>query len=312
MFVLARTGRKVQFSTKCTCFVKQIKRIAIIEKKKNRSFQERCAAAKDFVRDPKLLHNINKLSRHARNFLFMQLRLADKTKKALRFTTEEKLWSLSVLKESPKGYRFLQKMFNLPTKRTLNRLAENISFKTGINENIFMLLKQKAADWNTITKLCSIVFDEVALTPHLTFVESYDEVVGFKDLGTERYLKYADHALVFMVRGICTSWRQPIAYFFCEGTISAPHLVKILKEIVDKLSNAGLIPLALICDQGSTFRTAINMLRKDTARERILLDGKHDAKYKIHFDGPIEKTCKCSYNFFFFRFFDSLAPPPTT
>lgn len=46
-----------------------------------------------------------------------------------------------------KGYRLWQKIFKLPTKRTLNRLAEKIDFSVGINDNIFRLIERKALKW---------------------------------------------------------------------------------------------------------------------------------------------------------------------
>ncbi|CAG4929970.1 unnamed protein product [Parnassius apollo] len=126
-------------------------------------------------------------------------------------------------------------------------------------------------------KLCSVLFDEVALTPHLTYDESQDEIIGFKDFGNEREFKLCDHALVFMLKGVCSNWRQPIAYYFCEGTTAAAVVVWILKEIITKVLQSGLIPLALICDQGPTFRTAIAMLKEDTERKRNL-NGEYNGK----------------------------------
>lgn len=210
------------------------------------------------------------MSPQAQDFLLMQLKMANRKKKAMRYTAREKHLALTLMKESPKGYRLLQKIFNLPSKRTLNRLAENITFNVGLNDNIFILLKQKTQKWDTKKKLCSILFDEVSLTPHLTYVESQDEIRGFKDFGYGSELRFCDHALVFMLKGVCSNWRQPIAFYFCEGTTAAATVVRILKEVVTKVSESELIPLALVCDQGSTFRTAINMLKFETERKRIL------------------------------------------
>lgn len=189
--------------------------VAEENKKQNtdKPFSERISKAKSFLHNSLFANNFYKLSKHAQNFLLMQLKAVDKKKKGVRFTTEEKILCLSLMKESPKGYRFIQKIFRLPTKRTLNRLAEDITLKTGINKYIFKLLEQKTKKWNITKKLCSVVFDEVALTPHLTYVESQDQIQGFKDLGYERELKYADYALVFMVRGVCSNSRQPIGYY---------------------------------------------------------------------------------------------------
>lgn len=120
--------------------------------------------------------------------------------------------------------------------------------------------------------MCTIVFDEVALTPHLTYNEKYDKIFGFVDVNGTRKNKFCDHALVFMLRGICSSWRQCVAYYFCEGTVSAAELKNIMKQIVSEVGKTGLIPLGLVCDQGSTFRSAIKQLREETSPTRNVQD----------------------------------------
>ncbi|CAG4968771.1 unnamed protein product [Colias eurytheme] len=84
-----------------------------------------------------------------------------------------------------------------------------------------------------------------------------------------------------MLKGVCSNWRQPTLFFFCEGTTAGATVVRILKEVVTKVSESGLIPLALVCDQGSTFRTAINMLKLETARKRILNDECNDGTIEV-------------------------------
>uniref|UniRef100_UPI00200EA831 hypothetical protein n=1 Tax=Escherichia coli TaxID=562 RepID=UPI00200EA831 len=81
--------------------------------------------------------------------------------------------------------------------------------------------------------------------------------------------KFADHDLVFMIRGVCAAWRQPIAYYFCQGTIPASELTKILNKIVDAVKSTGLEPLAFICDQGMTFQSAIKNLQAATRQYQI-------------------------------------------
>lgn len=244
---------------------------------RNKPFTERLAGAKTLSQDKSFLQSFGKMNKHSQNFIMMQLKSVHKKKKGLRFTNDEKLLALTLMKESPKGYRLLQKIFNLPTKRTLNRLAEKITFGVGINQNLFRLIKRRAKNWDEKKKICSIVFDEVALTPHLTYVESKDEIRGFKDLGNQRAPNYCDHALVFMIRGVCSNWRQPISFYFCEGTTSAAETKRILQEVVAKVSESGLIPVAVVCDQGSTFRSALKMLREETERKRNL-NGEHNGQ----------------------------------
>lgn len=225
--------------------------------------------------DIKLLEKFDLLNKQAKTFMLMQLKQVQKSKMARRFTLDEKLLALLLIKQSPKGYKLLENMFALPNKRTLIRLSEKVSMDPGLNPKIFEHITRNCESWDTQRKLCTIVFDEVALTPHLTFDEKKERIVGFVDLAEERKLRYCDHALVFMLRGICSPWRQSVAYYFCEGTVSAAELQKILKQLVPQLLLTGLIPLGLVCDQGSTFRTAIRKLREDTIKSRDV-KGVHD------------------------------------
>ncbi|CAK1598210.1 unnamed protein product, partial [Parnassius mnemosyne] len=220
---------------------------------------------------------IEKLDFFPKKFIALQLRFAGKASKGRRYNIDEKLMSIALYKQSPKGYSLLQKLFSLPTKRTLNRVLQNINFGEGINENFFAILKQKIKTWSNAKKLCSIVFDEVQLSAHLNFVASNDEIEGF--VKADGPPKFADHALVVMLRGICASWRQPVAYYFCQGTTPAATLKHILKDMVKKVFESGLKPLAFICDQGATSQRALKDLQEETKR--------HCFQNNIKFDGSI-------------------------
>lgn len=76
-----------------------------------------------------------------------------------------------------------------------------------------------------------------------------------------------------MIRGAIHKWQQPIAYYFCEGATKRDQLKVIIKEIVAAVVDAGLLPVALICDQGTTFQSTINSLLEDTKREQVRAGG---------------------------------------
>lgn len=265
-------------SSKNRKYIKQVTTIAT--ESLGQSASQRLKEAENLSENAEFLNNFELLNKRAKVFLQMQLKMVRKKKMARRFTNEEKLLALMFMKQSPKCYKLLETMFALPTKRTLNRLAQKICFEPGINPKVFKYVKDITRTWEKKKKLCTITFDEVALSPHLTFNEGKDIIDGFVEVGGERKLKFCDHALVFMVRGICSPWRQTIAYYFCEGTVSAIELVHILKDIVSQVSQTGLIPLGLVCDQGSTFRTALKRIRQDTIRSNDV-QGIRDCEYNI-------------------------------
>lgn len=266
------TGSIKQFKAHTRRLIKETTKIAVGTL--GQGSTERLQNAQNYA-NPELMQNFENLNKKAKAFLIMQLRLARKNKMARRFSLQDKLFALGLMKQSPKGYKFLQNIFALPAKRTLSRLSSKIIFETGMNKGTLDYIKNNVKNWEDKKKLCSLVFDEVALTPHLTFNESKDLINGFVEIAEERKQKFADHALVFMIRGICSSWRQSIAYYFCTGTVSAPELEKILKEMIPQLSTAGLKPLALVCDQGSTFRSCFKNLKATTSR----LPTDHEKRY---------------------------------
>lgn len=72
-----------------------------------------------------------------------------------------------------------------------------------------------------------------------------------------------------MVRGAVHKWQQPIAYYFCEGATKHDQLKVIIKEIVAAVVHAGLLPVALISDQGTSFQSTMKSLLEDTKREQL-------------------------------------------
>lgn len=71
-----------------------------------------------------------------------------------------------------------------------------------------------------------VLFDEMVIAPHLDVVNK--RIEGFVVDGEARKPQLADHALVFMVRGVI-KFKQPVQYTFCSGSTSTIDLKNILK-----------------------------------------------------------------------------------
>ncbi|XP_037297650.1 uncharacterized protein LOC115444160 [Manduca sexta] len=220
----------------------------------------------------KLTENLNPF---AKKVLWMQIRQCTKKGKGRRFSHEEKLIALSVMKQSPKCYRFLQRIFILPSKCTLNKLVTGLDIETGINTQVFEAIKQEVKTWTEKKKYCSLIFDEIALESALTYDKKTDSIIGLVDL-LEKKNELADHALVFLLRGAIYKWQQPLAYYFCKGAASAVELKAILVKIINEVSDIGLLPIAVVCDQGTAFQSALNSLQEDTRREQLIKGQKID------------------------------------
>jgi hypothetical protein len=58
--------------------------------------------------------------------------------------------------------------------------------------------------------------------------------VGFEDCGSRsRPCKIANHAVVFMIRGLRRKRKQPVAYYFTCGSTKAEVIVQYLNEALD-------------------------------------------------------------------------------
>ncbi|KAI5640343.1 transposase protein domain-containing protein [Phthorimaea operculella] len=204
---------------------------------------------------------VDELPRHTKTFLYMQVNLVNKHVKSRRFSNDEKLLALTLLKQSPKGYKLLQKLFILPSRRTLTTFTRDFMMSPGVNQNVLNQLKETVKSWDAKKRSCSVVFDEISLAPHLTYVESEDAITGFTNFGKGGIKKLCDHALVFMVRGVCSSWRQLVGFYYCEGTTPALTLKNILR--------------------GSTFQTCLKSFQADARREQLLNDQPEDHKIII-------------------------------
>ncbi|KAJ8973209.1 hypothetical protein NQ317_008176 [Molorchus minor] len=120
---------------------------------------------------------------------------------------------------------------------------------------------------NTKDKCCVIMFDEVAIDSTLQYNRKEDYVEGIEDFGTERNGKLADHANVFMLKGVYRQWVQPVSFTFSSGPIKSDRLVGLLKQVVHECNKLGLDIIASVCDQGAANVAAINKLMAETSEQ---------------------------------------------
>lgn len=227
---------------------------------------------------------LSKFSPAANIFTMLQFRESGKHKLGCRFNKDEKVMALSLYKQGPIAYRWLRKFFVLPSPLTLTRMISRASLHPGINENLFEELEKKVKKMKESEKLCILLFDEVALTPHFDYNRRTDHVSGFVNNGTTVNDKIADHALVFMVRGVQKNYKQPVSYTFCASTTPAFELASQIKTLIRKLHAIGLKVIATVCDQGATNVSAINWLVKDT-KENQLRQSKIQKNKTFEIDG---------------------------
>jgi hypothetical protein len=136
-------------------------------------------------------------------------------------------------------------------------------------------LKLHVESMDELNLCCTLIFHEVSLCKGFHYKSSKQRISGFEDLGSlGRTNRYANHALVFMVRGIRKKMQANCSLVFykryCKDT-SVETNYCLHQEI-------GLNVVATVCEQGSTNRTAIKELCGEN-RDRpspfyFIVDGK--------------------------------------
>ncbi|KAJ8962867.1 hypothetical protein NQ318_001275 [Aromia moschata] len=134
-------------------------------------------------------------------------------------------------------------------------------FEAGINSSILRALKNKAGNMDPLDKYCVLLFDEIQIKSELSYETNQQRVCGYQDLGQlGRSLSVANRALVFMIRGLNTPWKELIAYYFCGQDMSSTHLKKIIIEIILDLQHVGLNVVATVCKQLTKYQEPLREL----------------------------------------------------
>ena len=213
-----------------------------------------------------------------------QMRLSKNRPKGRRYTNKDKIFAISLYYQSPKSYRQSRNLFYLPTPRTIRRWLEGMEFESGFKSDILNILQKRVDKMSEKEKLCVLLVDEISLKEGLNYNESKDMVEGLEDFGLlGRTKQTANQGLVFMVRGLTTNWKQPIAYFFAQGTTPEANLATLLRQCIRKLFDMGLTVKVCIGDQGVGNRGAFNILGISETRPYIEMNNQ---KVYFMYDPP--------------------------
>ena len=133
-----------------------------------------------------------------------------------------------------RGYEELRRQnITLPRIRTLQMRLQGLQFSSGISDDIFEFLKMKVSQFeDERDKECSLVMDEMSITPRNVYDTSTHSFLGSVTLPD--HVGTATHALVFMLVGIASRWKQIIGYYFTGDGFKGDTLKPIILKIVQK------------------------------------------------------------------------------
>lgn len=178
-------------------------------------------------------------------------------------------YCLSLAAKSPSCYEELRNsgILVLPSQRTLRDYRNFIRPKRGFHESVLQELKAMTDLYFDVQRYIVLLFDEMKIMSNLVFDKVTGELIGYVDLGDpdinfatlDKADAVATHALVFLVRGVCTELKFSLAYFTTNG-ITAIQLMPLFWEAVCILeSTCNLWVVAATSDGASPNRSFYRM-----------------------------------------------------
>jgi len=179
------------------------------------------------------------------------------------WTQAEKNFSIGLFYKSPATYKYLRNKQNiiLPGVSTIKKWIGNSKCMPGFNIGFLKQLQLKIETMTDEEKYCVVVFDEMSIKKYLEYSKYLDIVEGFEDLGHKgRTNQIASLAMVFVARGLYSTWKMPITYYLSASSMKHDVLTEIIIEVVEKLFSIGLSVTAIVCDQGTNNVAALKKL----------------------------------------------------
>ena len=129
---------------------------------------------------------------------------------------------------------------------------------------------------------------QLAFQPEVGLIE------GFEDRGKHgRTHHLANHALVFMLRGLRKKWKQPVAYYLIHGSTNGLLLATFLEDVLDACHDAGLEVVATMYDMAAN---SVSALKKLGVNEKRPFFTHNNQEIAAIFDPP--HLLKCTHNLF--------------
>ncbi|KAE8740992.1 hypothetical protein FOCC_FOCC013487 [Frankliniella occidentalis] len=205
--------------------------------------------------------------------LCCQLRNSRRKPRGYRYTEEDLSLFLDWYERSPKLYRVLGMI--KPQKDTLKKLLKSLNIQPGINPAIMAALSSRANALPDDEREVSLIMDGVAVKIGLIFNSRQDIVKGLVRLSGNKVLfDLADEALVFMVRSIYGTWKQPVCYYLINGKMTGVDFKEMILEVIEALQLTNLNVRVTINDGLGKNRAALELLGASYDTPYFYVNGK--------------------------------------
>ena len=126
-----------------------------------------------------------------------------------------------------------------------------------------------------LDKYRTLVLDEMNIKMPLQYEPDRDRIAGFADcehLGTT--LDFGNEALVLMVTGIFSNWKQSVLYVIFKEATKTCLIYSLKSDCLQRLELAGLKVKLVICDQGPSNQSLFtNFLQVSASKPYFTING---------------------------------------
>ncbi|KAM7306584.1 uncharacterized protein ISCGN_010287 [Ixodes scapularis] len=154
-----------------------------------------------------------------------------------------------------KGYMCInENVVPLPSVRTLQRKIEHVKFWPGILTELFSSLKAKVSTMLPEERKAALMIDEMQITAGTDYDPSVKGLIG--KLSTKLGPKAtctdgrATHAMVFMLCGMSSRWKQTVAYHLTRTSFCKLEMRNFIFTLINECEFIGIRIDAIITDMG--------------------------------------------------------------
>lgn len=125
-------------------------------------------------------------------------------------------------------------------------------------------METKVAAMSDIEKDCFVFLDEMKIRKGVVLDRGNDTLLGKTTLPKSDHR--ANNALVFMVGGINSLWKQVVAYHYTGAYINGDEPKKFVFDLIKLCADISLRVLCVTCDVGSPNRAMWRFLNLSSSR----------------------------------------------
>ncbi|KAL1421211.1 hypothetical protein MTO96_004222 [Rhipicephalus appendiculatus] len=163
-------------------------------------------------------------------------------------------------------------LLKLPCRKTLSNYLGSTGGETGFSKLAEARLRVEAESLTVPqSRVCSLIVDEMKIKEKLQYNKQQDCFVGHADVSLEQQggdLTLANSLLCFVITGLSTRYRIPVAYYFTKG-LTGSQLHKLLIFVLEKVEACGFRVIRLVSDNHKVNVNAMKLLGDGLLTYRI-------------------------------------------